>query len=229
LAALLVGSVFMPEWALGGWGVDLRLPPVLGAVAFAATDMRLSSRAAMTLGAVILVGLGCSAMVLAGNWQYYDARYREFRTNATAIRPGARVLTVLDGDSLGWSSDQPYWHMGEYAVIDRAAATQLLFATRGQHVVRVNPPMEDFVAGTAQEGSPPDISELADLAQNRANGDIDIETVFPYLMRFQCHFDQVLMVHGGGLRSPVPPMLKLRHEGSFYTIYDIVHDQRCTI
>ena len=229
LIALLLGALFMPEWALGGWGVDLRLPPVLGAIAFAATDLRLPSRTAIAAGAVALIGLGFSALVLAGNWQYYDARYREFRANATAIHSDARVLTVLDGDSLGWSSDQPYWHMGEYAVIDRAAATQLLFATRGQHVVRVNPPLEEYVAETAQEGSPPDISELTDLAQNRVNGDIDIETVFPYLMRFQCHFDQVLMVHGGGTRSPVPPMLKPRHEGSFYTIYDIVHDQRCTI
>jgi hypothetical protein len=229
LAALLLGTLFMPEWAMGGWGVDLRLPPVLGAIAFAATDLRLPSRQAIATGTVSLIGLGFSALVLAGNWQYYDARYREFRANATAIRPDARVLTVLDGDSLGWSSDQPYWHMGEYAVIDRAAATQLLFATRGQHVVRVNPPLEEYVAETAEEGSPPDISELTDLAQNRANGDIDIETIFPYLMRFQCHFDQVLMVHGGGTQSPVPPMLKPRHEGSFYTIYDIVHDQRCTI
>lgn len=228
LAVLLLGALFMPEWAMGGWGVDLRLPPVLGAMAFAAADTHLSPRRAAVAAVVAFVGLGASALVLAGNWRYYDTRYTEFRANADVIRPGARLLTVLDGDALGWSSDQPYWHMGEYAVMDRGAATQLLFATRGQHVVRVLPPMEDVVAGSAQEGSPPDISELVDLSQNRVNGDTDIETIFPYLMRFQCHFDQVLMVHGGGNRSPLPAMLRPRHEGSFYAIYDIVPDKSCT-
>jgi hypothetical protein len=105
--------------------------------------------------------------------------------------------------------------------LDYGAFTPLMFTTKGQHVVRLLPAYAGFAAATAQQGSPPDISELGDLAAGDVDGDPDIEDIFPYLMYFQCHFDQVVLIHLNGPRSPVPAMLHLRHAGSFFSLYDI--------
>jgi hypothetical protein len=136
---------------------------------------------------------------------------------------GSRYLTVLDGDAIGKASDQPYWHMAEYAVMDRSGFTPLLFTTKGQHVVRLNPPFEKIAATSARQGSPPDVTELDDLAQGTPDGDSDIRHVFPYLMYFQCHYDEVVLVHLNGHRSPVSEFLHLRHAGSFFSLYDLDH------
>lgn len=227
LGALLFCTIFAPEWALGGWGVHFRLPAVLGAVAFASLEFNLPRRWVMS-GVVMAIALfACQATILAIDWQRIDANYSEFRAAANEIKPNARLLTVLDGDSLGWAADQPYWHMAEFAVIDRGAFTPLLFTTRGQHVIRVEPPMARYAAATAQQGSPPDIDELNDLAAGRKDVDEDIRSVLPYLLYFQCHYDQAVVIHGEGPLSSVPPMLRLRHIGSFFALYDIVPDRNC--
>jgi hypothetical protein len=138
-----------------------------------------------------------------------------------------RLLTVLDGDALGEQADQPYWHMAEFAVPLKDAFTPLLFTTKGQHVVQLNPPYDRFAAASAQQGSPPDIDELTFLARGDMAADEDMAEIFPYLDHFQCHFDIAVVVHLGGKRSAVPPMLTLRHAGSFFSLYDIKPDRSC--
>ncbi len=221
LAALFLAAVFMPEEAMGGWGVDLRLPPVFGALVFAAGELRVSRHTQVEIAGVALLVIGLTASSLAGNWQYVGAQFDEFRAADSVLPRNAKVVTVLDGDAIGKASDQPYWHLGEFAIIDRNAFTQLMFATPGQHVVQVVPALRPFVAQTAMQGSPPDISELDDLAAGQIDDDTDIATVFPYLMRFQCHFDDALVIHLNGKRSRVPGMLHLIHAGSFFSLYRI--------
>jgi hypothetical protein len=208
--------------------VHFRLPALLGALLLASSKFKWSER---WLNAGLVAPL-CLFLFQAGaltfDWRRVDMRYREFRAAADRIEPGARLMTVLDGDSLGWSSDQPYWHMAEFAVIDRGVFTPLMFTTRGQHVIRVAPPMDRFAAATAQQGSPPDIDELNDLAAGRKDADEDIRDVLPYLLFFQCHFDEAIVIHGDGPLSQVPPMLRLRFTGSFFALYDVVPNQMCT-
>ena len=223
LAVLLFLTAFAPEEAMGGWGVDLRIPPMFCALLFAASELRLERRWQMATAAVLLVVTAFDAAALAGNWRYYDRRYDEFRAADAVIPEGAKIVTVLDGDAIGWASDQPYWHMAEFAIIDRKAFTPLLFATKGQHVVRLLPSVANIAAQSARQGSPPDISELEDLSNGLIDGDTDIAFVFPYLMRFQCHYDYAVVVHLNGHRSPVPSMLHSVHEGSFFAIYAIDH------
>jgi hypothetical protein len=229
LALLLLAlcMICAPEWAMGGWGVHFRLPAVLGALTLASSQFKLSGRWLRAGFAAGLTLLLLQATVLALDWQRIDSRYREFRAAAGRISSGARLLTVLDGDSLGWSADQPYWHMAEFAIIDRGVFTPLLFTTRGQHIVRIVLPMDRFAAATAQQGSPPDIDELNDLAAGRRDADEDIRDVLPYLLYFQCHYDEALVIHGDGALSAVPPMLRLRYTGSFFALYDVVPDATC--
>lgn len=227
LFVLLFCAAFAPEWALGGWGVHFRLPAVFGAILFSSSNIALSRRQMMAGTAAMMAVFAAQAAVLATDWMRVDARYSEFRAAESKIVPGARLLTVLDGDSLGWSADQPYWHMAEFAVIDRGAFTPLLFATRGQHIVHVLPPMNDYAAATAQQGSPPDIDELNDLAAGRLDADEDIRNVLPYLLLFQCHYDEAVVIRGDGPPSKIPPMLQLKFAASFFTLYDIAPDKRC--
>ena len=231
---IIVFAVIMlaaPEWALGGWGVHLRFPAVLGAMLFGSAELRLGPRASAVAAAVVLLLTGISAAILADNWQGHDRQYSEFRAALSGIPAASRMMTVLDGDSLSDeldpTPDQPYWHMAEFAIVDRGALTSLMFATKGQHVVEVKPPYDRWVAVTAEQGSPPDVSELADLAAGLDDNDPDIETVFPYLRFFPCHYDEVVLVRGKGEASDVPDFLTLRHAGSFFSIYDIHPTKAC--
>jgi hypothetical protein len=227
LMTLVALTIFAPEWAMGGWGVDLRLPAVLGVFAFTAMEIRLGPKAVGALATAMLGLLVYAAATLAGNWRYYDTRFDEFRAASNFIPQGSRIFTVLDGDAMGQASDEPYWHMAEFAVVDRSAFTPLMFTTKGQHVVYLKPPFDKWAAGNANQGSPPDISELDDLEAGQIDGDKDIRDVFPYLMRFQCHYDEVILIHLGGTRSPVPDSLHLRHAGSFFAIYDVTKNDNC--
>lgn len=228
LIVLLACVVFMPEWALGGWGVDLRMPAVLGAVAFSAIEFQLPPRWQYALAAAVMATIVFCAAGAGGNWAYYDRQYAEFRAALQNSPRGTKIMTVLDGDAMGMASDQPYWHIAEFAILDRAGFSPLLFTTAGQHVVRDQPAFQSIAAATAQQGSPPDVGELGDLAANQVDGDKDIPEEFPYLMLFQCHFDEVVVIRSGGKASPVPPTLKLRHSGSFFDLYDVVPDDACT-
>jgi hypothetical protein len=226
LLLFAIGVLIAPEWAIGGWGVHLRLPAVFGVLASGSVEWRLS-RYAFAAGALALVTMVAGATALAQNWRGYDAQYAEFRAHSSDLKRQGRLLTVLDGDSLGWDPDQPYWHMAEFAVIDRGVFTPLMFTTAGQHVIRIRPPFERIAAATASQGSPPDIDELDDLAAGRRSRDVDLVDLSPYLSFFQCHFDQAIVIHGRGRHSRVPDMLRLSAVRSFYSVYDIVRDARC--
>jgi hypothetical protein len=231
LTVLIVFAIcigLMPEWAMGGWGVDLRLPALLGVLAFASVELRLPLRGTVAVIGVALAALIFAAMTAGGNWAYYDRQYAEFRAAIAASPAGTRFLTVLDGDAMGLASDQPYWHMAEFGIIDRFGFTSLLFTTAGQHVVRLQPAFQPIAASNAQQGSPPDIGELDDLAAGQIDGDTDIRDTFPYLMRFQCHYDEAVVIHSGGKPTPAPTMLRLRYRGSYFDLYDIVPDAACT-
>jgi hypothetical protein len=224
---LAVLTLVAPEWALGGWGVDLRLPAVLGAITFASLELRLDKRVTAALGALALLVAAGNAATLTADWVARDRQYSEFRAAIRDLPPGVRLFTVLDGDALNDISDQPYWHMAEFAIVDRSGFTPLMFTTKGQHVIQLKPPYDRIAAATAQQGSPPDVTELTDLALGREENDPDIAEVFPYLKYFQCHFDAAVVVHGGGEQADVPDFMSLHHAGSFFTLYDIHPTRRC--
>jgi hypothetical protein len=227
LAFLLVGVLGAPEWALGGWAVHLRLPAVLGAMLFASAELRMDPPVRASLAVLALTMIAGNEILLTQNWLGYDRQYREFQASLGNIPRGARLLTVLDGNAIGERSDQPYWHMAEFAVPARGVFTPLLFTTKGQHVVQWNQPYARFAASSAQQGSPPDMDELPYLARGDMTADEEIRDGLPYLNHFQCHFDIAVLVHLDGKRTPVPAMLRLRQAGSFFSLYDILPDQSC--
>jgi hypothetical protein len=102
-----------------------------------------------------------------------------------------------------------------------------MFATKGQHVIEVKPPYDRIAAATAKQGSPPDVTELSDLALGLTQNDPDIDENYPYLKFYQCHFDYALIIHGGGERADVPAFLRLVHDGSFFALYKIKRTGLC--
>ncbi len=214
-------TLIAPEWALGGWGVDMRLPPVLGVITFAGLELRLNRRIAAGLGVLTVILAAANAATLTVDWIAHDRQYREFRAAIRDIPEGSKLFTVLDGDALGDIDDPPYWHMAEFAILDRGAFTPLMFTTKGQHIVRLKPPYDRLAAATAEQGSPPDVTELSDLALGRTQDDPDIDEVFPYLKHFQCHFNYAVVIHGGGEQADVPAFMSLKHAGSFFSLYAI--------
>lgn len=227
LVLLGMAAVFTPEWAMGGWGVDLRLPAVLGVLAFAASDFRFKERSVLLFVALAMTVVAYQSATLAGNWRYYDRQVAELRSAIRHLPAGSRLMTVLDGDAMGLASDQPYWHMAEYGIIDRGDFTPLMFTTKGQHVIQLRPHVSRIAAQTAEQGSPPDISDLDDLEAGNVHDDPDIAKVFPYLIRFQCHFDYAIVIHSGGKQTPPPDMLTRVHAGSFFSLYRIVPTGDC--
>ena len=226
LALLLIGAIFAPEWAFGGWAVHLRLPAVFGAMLFASAELPMKIATRTVLVTLVLAVIGWCAVALAQNWLVYDRQFREFEAALEEVPRGSRMLTVLDGNAIGERPDQPYWHMAEFAVPERGVFTPLLFTTKGQHVVQLNPPYQKYAAASAQQGSPPDVDELQSLAQGQLNADENIQDM-TYLDHFQCHFDIAVVVHLDGKRTPVPAMLRLRHAGTFFSFYDILPDRSC--
>jgi hypothetical protein len=227
LALLLVGALAAPEWALGGWGAHLRLPAVLGAMLFAAAELRMAPPVRASLAVIALTMIAANALLLTRNWLGYDRQYREFQASLEEIPRGARLLTVLDANAIGDRSDQPYWHLAEFAIPERDAFTPLLFTTKGQHVVQWNQPYMRYAASSAQQGSPPDVTELQFLARGELNADAEMREGMPYLNHFQCHFDIAVVVHLDGKPTPAPSMLRLRQAGSFFSLYNIVPDRSC--
>ncbi len=227
LALLALAAAFTPEWAMGGWGVDLRLPAVLGVLSFAACDFKLKERTVQILVALLMIVVAYQSATLAGNWRYYDGQIAELRSAVQRLPAGSKLMTVLDGDAMGMASDQPYWHMAEYGIVDRGDFTPLMFTTKGQHVIRLRPSVSRIAAQTAEQGSPPDISDLDDLEAGNVRDDPDIAKVFPYLIRFQCHFDYAVVIHSGGRQTPPPDMLVRVHAGSFFSLYRIIPSDEC--
>jgi len=227
LGLLLIGAAGAPEWALGGWAVHLRLPAVFGAMLFAATEFRMKPPVRAGLAVLALALIAFNEIRLTQSWLGYDRQYREFQAGLEKIPRGARLVTVLDGNAIGERADQPYWHMAEFAIPERGVFTPLLFTTKGQHVVQWNQPYARYAAQTAEQGSPPDVDELAYLARGDMDADETMRETVPYLNHFQCHFDIAVVVHLGGKRTPVPAMLRLRQNGSFFSFYDILPDGSC--
>lgn len=214
-------TLIAPEWALGGWGIDLRFPAVLGVITFAGLELRTSKWLTASVAAGVVLLAAANAASLLVDWTAHDKQMKEFRTALKELPHGVKIFTVLDGDSLEDLSDPPYWHMAEFAITDRGGFTPLMFATKGQHIIALRPPYDKLAAATAQQGSPPDVTELGNLALGRSQDDPDIDDVFPYLKYFQCHFDYAVVIRGPGDTADVPTFMTQTHAGSFFTIYAI--------
>lgn len=227
LIALALAALLVPEIIMGGWGLHLRFPAVAAALLLASSDATMPRRAAGVVGAAILAVMGWMSFALAHEWQGYDTQIGDFRAALREVPRGSHLMTVVDAEDKGEIPNRLYWHVAEFAIIDRDAFTALMFATKGQHVVTLKPAVAGFAAKTARDGTPPEMNDLNELAAGDTR-DPKIRQELHYLLRFQCHYDEVVLIHANGRPAKVPSMLRLRREGSFFALYDVVRPAGCS-
>ena len=224
LIALALGALLLPEEAMGGWGGHLRFPAVAAALLFASCDIRLPRRLMGVLGAAILTALVWLATTLATDWKNYDRQIAEFRAALRDVPRGSRLMTVVDRDV---PNDALYWHIAEFAIIDRSAFTSLMFTTKGQHIIYLKRAVAPFAAHTADEGMPPEMDDLETLASGRTR-DPEVRRLWHDLFYFPCHYDEVVFIRGNGKPEHAPDMLKLRRKGSFFALYNLRAPRGCS-
>ena len=214
LIALALCTLVVPEAAMGGWGLHLRFPAVVAALLFASCDFRFSRRITGVLGAALLAGLIWVATTLASDWKNYDRQIAEFRAALRDLPRGSRLMTVVDPK---FPNNALYWHIAEFAIIDRSAFTSLMFTTKGQHIVYVKP------TAPTEGNIPPGLQYLEELASGQTS-----DPRWHYLLNFPCHYDEVVLIRGNEKRENVPEMLQLRREGSFFTLYSVLPSRDCS-
>lgn len=221
-------ALLAPETAMGGWGLHLRFPAVAATLLFAASEISLSRRLAVAAATAILATLAGMSAVLADQWRAFDGQIAEFRASLRELPRGSHLMAAVDTRDDGRVPNQIYWHFTEFAIIDRSIFTSLMFTTRGQHIIRLAPAVDGFAASAARGGSPPKLNLLDSLATGHVKNP-KIRHELRYLLRFPCHYDEVLLIHANGKSRAVPGMLSLRHAGSFFSLYDVRPPAGCSV
>jgi hypothetical protein len=227
LIVLALAAFIVPEAAMGGWGLHLRFPAVAAVLLFASSDVVLPRKAVAVAAAAAIATLGWMSWALAQDWKGYDRQIEDFRAALREVPRGSHLMTVVDTADKGEIPNRLYWHVAEFAIIDRDAMTALMFATPGQHLVTLKPAIAGFAAQTARDGTPPGINDLNELEAGDTS-DPKVDSELHYLLHFSCHYGQVVLIHANGQPKNVPPMLTLRREGSFFALYDVRKSARCS-
>jgi hypothetical protein len=225
LILLLLAAIVMPNWLLGVWGVDFRLPLVLACLVAAGARVELPNiRNGLALAAVGLVLFGARVWSISETWRGYDAQYSEFRQASRAIEPGARLLMVLTRREDRF--DSPYWHLATAAVIERSVFLPTLFTDHTAQPVHVTKAYEAIDTPFGIPITPKllraavDDPDIARMAGTRMPNGSRI-----YWANWPQTFDYVLYVHFGANDNPMPKLLRHVHAGSFFDIYKVVREQ----
>jgi len=222
LIALGLLSLLVPETMMGGWGLHLRFPPVFAALLFAASSV---DRPRPVVSLAVLALLATTAAGFAGYSRAYSVQVAEFRQSLRLLPTHSGLLTVIaDGAGGRWTPIFLYWHIAEYTIPDRAGFTSLMFATPGQHVVRLKPAIAAIAADTAKEGSPPNSKDLLLLQDGKPAPEL-----WAYLSDYACHYRHVALIEAKGQTAQVPQSFTLRHRGSFFTLYDVARPADCPV
>jgi len=233
LAAMIVVSLIMPNYASGSWSADIRLPVTLPFVIIASTNFEAPRRVLVSIAGAALLAFGLRIWSVSQTWRDYDRLFSEFRTASAVITPGARLLIVeapiaeqnrrLPGVPTGFAKLQPvaFIHMGALAVLDRAAFFPYLFT--GWTTVAPTLRNEPVAQAVAVPMTPEELVMSADPEQAKT---LDTSPNFlgerPYGRNWPETFDFVLWMDFGGARKPDITQLLPLKTGSFFNIYRIV-------
>ncbi len=222
LIALLVAALVMPNWLLGVWGVDFRLPLVLACLVAAGTRLDLpNAKAGLVLAAVGLALFGERVWTISETWHRHDAAFSEFRRASQAIEPGARLLMVQTQRE-DEKFDQVYWHLAAIAVIERSVFLPTLFSDRTAQPVHVTEAYEYIDTPFGTPITPDMLRAAADPDTARMTGEPLPTGHRLFWLNWPQNFDYVLHVHFGENENPMPALLRRVHHGSYFDIYRVV-------
>lgn len=232
ILAIIVAAVLMPNWIMGSWRADIRLPVALPFIFIASTQPRLvARRIAVTFPAIAAILLGAHVWAISISWRALDGLYAEFRHSASSLPRGARLLVV-------WSAIPPdkeiidgvppiltrrraadFMHMPALAIIDRDAFIPYLFT--GWTTVVPGPRNTGRFQSSGLPISPKLLIDAALPRANPAAAQPNILGEMPYWVNWPEKFEFVLWIDFGVLPPYLPGQLKPWAEGSFFHIYRV--------
>jgi hypothetical protein len=230
IIVLLIAAAAMPNWLLGSWAADVRLPVALAFIGIASLKLDVPRRVGVALAVFALLFLCARVYALTQSWRDMDDHFAEFRRAAAGLPDGARLLIVqspfADGgravagvpEILMARQSPDFFHMAALSVIDRGAFVPYLFTgwTTIQPTARnvgryrsqgVPLRPEELVAGAAPDGREMDM-EPNQLGEA------------PYWRDWPAKFDFVLWLDFGR-PAVIAPRLELWRQGSFFHVYRI--------
>lgn len=228
LIVLGIATLAMPVWLFGSWAVDIRLSPVLAALAVA--SVRFERRRRMFADVMLMIGALLMAMKLysiAGMVPRHDRRIDELRAAVAASIPkGAALLNAADYPfhdlAFRLEFSEVYFHVAAYTVIDRSLFLSFLFTDREKQPLTVTPRYRFMDTPFAhpmplvhlRRGADPAWSERM-FARRDARGRVYYWAHWPKL------FDYLLVFDRGRHRNPMPRYLTVVQKGSYFAIYKI--------
>ena len=225
LTAVLILCLVLPISLFGGWGLHLRFAAMGAALLFASMDLHLSRRAKLgLLAASVCIGIA-DAATLVWFWSTPARQAAELRTALLKLTPGAKLVIAMDKPSIPRNGE--FRHVAEYAVIDREIFDPMVLAEEGQHIIQVRPEWRRLAAATSDQSDNVPLDDLASLARD-VKGRADLLKYFPYLVRWNCNFDNLLLLRLTGEHDRVPPELAPIAEGAVFTLYRIQAPSDCT-
>ena len=216
--------VVVPVWAGGGWGLHIRYPALLGAVALASCAVVAEERTQLAAAAASLACVAIASLALLFVWKRIDAQTDEYRTALRQIPVAAKTMLVVDDRTGPSARAYPYFHIGAYAVIDRNAFFAGLLTTRGQHVVYPRSEFRTISARASDDSLPVSYTQLRALEKAAPSSKVS-RTGHPNLRNWPCTFDVVTVI--GAEPTTALPELRLMHRGSFFSIYAVHRPSDC--
>jgi hypothetical protein len=226
LIALTIVAAVMPSKLLNVAKFDLRLPLLVLLLLVGVSQLRLPNlRWAAALASVGLALFAGRVAEIAAGWQEFDRQFAEFRAAALSIEPGSRVLSVQHREGGKRTPREPFfWHLANFATVDRDAFSPTFFADPAKQPVRVRP---EWTALHSPDVEPISVEMLADAADRGFSARLAAKK-YPYGYRaywasWTERFDYVVLMHfGRALPNPVPSRLERIVAGSYFDLYRVV-------
>lgn len=161
--------------------------------------------------------------IVATQWRKFDSQVSELRAALDILPATASVLSVRHADTPG--SALPgysvvYTHLASYATLDRRVFNPLEFTGRGMQPLRSIGRFEAIDVGVSMPISTDRALQLAEIDRN--SGTKALPGSSRYAWKWRDNFDYVLYYHFGRDPNFDPAHLRLRRNGSFFSILENV-------
>jgi hypothetical protein len=219
VALTYLAALVMPSDALGGAGIHIRLPAIVGVLLIVATRINLDGVRVRAIGAALVAILALGSAVQSAVWIAAAAEIDRVRAAwRSGVPEGARLATAL-----GSERDGAYWHVVDLAVLDRKASVAALFTTPGQSTLRLNPAYARFSATNAFDGGALPFAIAARLVgpnPPKLNDAESIRRFRPYA-EMACDFDYLLLMGARPDGVVLPPTLSAVAGDDGFTLFHI--------
>ncbi len=223
LLSLLIVVILMPSSLAGTWGTDFRYPFIFMALFVVSIKFDENNKNALHSRNYLLVlvfAITCYKIYyVSDNWKKINQQYQEFENALQYVDRGSKVLAIQDdAKNLTGYNPRLYDHMPALSIIQRSTFWPNLF-TYGNSIY---PTSRTEHIDTAAS---PNLT-FNDLINHKyKNGDLYGVNCKVYWETWQQDFDYLISIRFNNLSTIDLKNLNLKFRGSFFDIYQIIHQQ----